>query len=166
MHYLEQHLERLTAPNVISDLHSFFTCNISEAMKKETLDPWPSMVLLMKMKRRFGYKYGNKSLIESCEDRPVKVIKTIRTRVSWLKPLLNSLQDLKVIHLLRDPRATIPSGIKQGWFSINASKELCDYVKEDLHYGEQLQNHYPERLVVYARMYSHNQISTDTFLPS
>ncbi|KAK4313340.1 hypothetical protein Pmani_015294 [Petrolisthes manimaculis] len=117
LHYLEHYLERLTAPNVISDLHSFFTCNISKAMENETLDPWPSMLVLMKMKRRFGYQIQQdrnnntnnntetkKGLIESCEDRSVKVIKTIRTRVSWLKPLLNSLQDLKIIHLLRDPR--------------------------------------------------------------
>jgi hypothetical protein len=46
-------------------------------------------------------------LAEICEESPVRIIKTIRAQFKFVKHLLVELPNLKIIHLVRDPRATL-----------------------------------------------------------
>ncbi|XP_068250034.1 carbohydrate sulfotransferase 3-like [Palaemon carinicauda] len=85
-------------------------------------------------------------LSKICSREPIRLVKTIRTRVSWLLPLLQD-QDLNlhVIHIARDPRASIISNWKAGW---NVSpKNLCEGLLEDLQYGPHLREIMPSRYI-------------------
>lgn len=87
-----------------------------------------------------------------CKNSPFRVIKTIRVLFSDVKHLLKSLPRLKIIHLVRDPRATLASQSgfgkcsqsKGGWFG--CSNALCTRLENDLLQEEILYREYPDRL--------------------
>ncbi|CAL4137318.1 unnamed protein product, partial [Meganyctiphanes norvegica] len=85
-----------------------------------------------------------KNLNAACRKQPIRVIKTIRTRVSWLPALLqDSSLNFKVIHLVRDPRASLISGWKRGWKT--SAEKSCKDIGEDLINGQILKDTYPGR---------------------
>lgn len=70
--------------------------------------------------------------IRECEGADARVMKTIRLRLwqmeSWIKQ-----SDIKVIHLLRDPRAMISSILAKGWSASSLdSKPNCGRIGKDL----------------------------------
>ncbi|KAK4322657.1 hypothetical protein Pmani_006634 [Petrolisthes manimaculis] len=74
----------------------------------------------------------------------VKVIKSIRTHVAWVAPLLKALPSLKVIHLVRDPRGSILSMSFNGWLSWYNLTEGCNNFNQDLLDGKTLTVLYPD----------------------
>ena len=63
-------------------------------------------------------EYANKSrlfqmcanrLKTVCEQSPIRIVKTIRLQLSHIRHLLDEFQWLKIVHLVRDPRATLHS---------------------------------------------------------
>lgn len=87
-----------------------------------------------------------------CKNSPFRVIKTIRVLFSDVKHLLKSLPRLKIIHLVRDPRATLASQSsfgkcsksRGGWFG--CSNALCTRLESDVLQEEILYREYPDRL--------------------
>ena len=53
------------------------------------------------------------SLLRSdCSNRPVRAVKTVRATMDSMEPLLRTLPNFRVIHLIRDPRAVALSRIE------------------------------------------------------
>lgn len=88
--------------------------------------------------------FDAKKLKTACNKLPIKIIKTIRTRVAWLEPLLRDPEaNLMVIHLVRDPRPSIISAIEREW-NIKPERK-CKELEDDLISGLQLDKALPGR---------------------
>lgn len=79
------------------------------------------------------------------------VIKTIRFSMENMRFLLEKNPNIKIIHLLRDPRATIRSEIFMGvgrWQDIvNVSRTLCGRIMEDIEMFKIFQKDFPNRIL-------------------
>lgn len=92
-------------------------------------------------------------LKELCEQSPVRIIKTIRLGLQHVKHLLDVLPGLKIVHLVRDPRATLNSQShfgkcresKGGWQG--CASALCERLEDNLFEMDQLIQKYPGRLM-------------------
>ncbi|XP_047484533.1 carbohydrate sulfotransferase 3-like isoform X2 [Penaeus chinensis] len=88
--------------------------------------------------------FDAKKLKQACDKLPIKIIKTIRTRVAWLEPLLRDPRaNLLAIHLVRDPRASIISAIERDW-NVRPERK-CSELEDDLLSGLQLEKLLPGR---------------------
>ncbi|XP_050407525.2 carbohydrate sulfotransferase 4 [Patella vulgata] len=90
-------------------------------------------------------------LYDECRHRNVSVAKTIRLTVEKAELLMQKDPMLKVIHLVRDPRAIISSRLKLGKLDgvINIaeeSKQLCNQMTEDVILFRHLEKKYKQRL--------------------
>lgn len=86
-------------------------------------------------------------LLGVCRQANTRVVKVIRSRLSWLAGLLDdpgALQ-VKLIHLIRDPRASMTSARKLGWNSDPTVK--CTAVYDDLEAYDNLSARYPGRIL-------------------
>ena len=87
-------------------------------------------------------------LLQECKARPIKVSKILRVNMSAMIDILQDFPKLKVIHLIRDPRAIIMS--RQNWyprrvplnFSIQA-RRVCTKMAEDIHRRQEIEKRYP-----------------------
>ena len=97
-------------------------------------------------------KYCTRSLRTACLKSKFRVIKTIRTRLFWLIELMAEYRELKVVHLVRDPRAVINSWTKFGecvgkYGGVPAcAHSLCTNMEDDIASFELLNLIYPTRL--------------------
>lgn len=98
----------------------------------------------------------NKSL-ETCSKQCIsstKSIKTIRLSMDIVEILMAKIPDLKVIHLLRDPRGMIKSRLKGGFVkkSMNLAtiaQAHCERFERNIEIGKRLLQRYPGRLKTY-----------------
>lgn len=98
-----------------------------------------------------------KQLQKKCESSRVIVIKTIRTEMRLARKLMEELHNLKVIHLVRDPRAVLRSQkeVKQCTESSGGihgcTRRLCKQLENDLIEEKLILRDSPDRLypVVY-----------------
>lgn len=90
--------------------------------------------------------------MDNCSDAYVVVIKTIRLNLNSVEALLESDDDIRVIHLVRDPRAIIHSRwsllrVKQPIYPLQSSmNELCVQIAHDLHVYQRLRGKYKNNL--------------------
>lgn len=139
-------LTKLPGEQVWPGIRGLLTCNITKQFVDAVLG-WQNV-----LNRNHGieFKRCNKEckrhggLVKICRSKEIKVIKTIRMRLAWTTPLLNSLQSLRVIHLVRDPRGSLLSISRRWKFQ---SKSDCDNLYSDLIIGKVLSSLYPNRLV-------------------
>ena len=87
-------------------------------------------------------------LLHECKTRPIKVSKIIRGNMSSMIDILQDFPKLKIIHLIRDPRAIIMS--RQNWFPrqvpLNFSREarlVCTKMAEDIRRRQEIEKRYP-----------------------
>ena len=87
-------------------------------------------------------------LLHECKTRPIKVSKIIRGNMSSMIDILQDFPKLKIIHLIRDPRAIVMS--IQNWFPrrvpINFSREargVCTKMAEDIRRRQEVEKRYP-----------------------
>ncbi|XP_045215797.2 carbohydrate sulfotransferase 1-like isoform X2 [Mercenaria mercenaria] len=105
-----------------------------------------------------------KYIHRKCQNATHRVTKVLRLSTDLLANLLNERENLKVIHLFRDPRAIINSRIKTRWFPIHAEKQiiqdakaLCKKMLYDFKEGQKLLKLFPNRFkVVYYEDLSKN----------
>ena len=95
---------------------------------------------------------------KQCEATPTRAIKTVRATMESAKYLLEKLPNLRVIHLLRDPRAVVVSrsefdGSGSGYYAgkpLNMAKEammFCRQMVRDIQLRHQLQQMYPGQIM-------------------
>lgn len=86
-----------------------------------------------------------------CVTSNIRVIKTIRFRMLGVDRLLRLLPDLKVIHLVRDPRGMLLSRIMTGEYCIHDQSRTflreCGRVLSDRLAFKELSLKYPNRLI-------------------
>lgn len=93
-----------------------------------------------------------KSSINSCKTSPLRVMKFIRLRMREAMKLLPLYPNMKIIHLVRDPRGILNSRLHVN--AVNAKKYqdnvngLCKAFKEDLGYTKALLKSYPDRIKI------------------
>ena len=83
-------------------------------------------------------------LLHECKTRPIKVSKIIRGNMSSMIDILQDFPRLKIIHLIRDPRAIVMS--KQNWFARPVSPEarvVCTKMAEDIRRRQEIEKRYP-----------------------
>ncbi|KAK4295196.1 hypothetical protein Pmani_032224 [Petrolisthes manimaculis] len=130
-----------TEDNIKEELLRYLHCNIRGSMLN--IGKRPSI----NVKHKYVFGKGKKDvclpkLVELCRQEPLLIIKTIRTRLNWVRDILDNPDvNLKVVHLVRDPRGTHISMDKVDW-NIDY-REMCDKVLEDLEEKKGLERQYP-----------------------
>ncbi|XP_053391392.1 carbohydrate sulfotransferase 1-like [Mercenaria mercenaria] len=104
-----------------------------------------------------GHKRNNiaclqKYIPEKCKNATHRVAKVLRLSTDLLEDILRARENLKVIHLFRDPRAIINSRIKTRWYPaskeneiIEVAKSLCYKMLYDFQEGQKLLKLFPDR---------------------
>lgn len=90
-----------------------------------------------------------------CSQSELRVMKTVRTSLASVKILLRMLPYLKVIHLMRDPRAVVLSRMANPTFRGHASHRspvlesefLCRDISKDLIIKRELEYQYPDNFM-------------------
>lgn len=87
-----------------------------------------------------------------CKQSPLRIIKTIRLDLSTLTPLLDLLPNLKIVHLIRDPRATLLSQSRSAMCPENeggkygCTSRYCYRLENDVLEHENIRKKYPGRI--------------------
>ncbi|XP_076067711.1 uncharacterized protein LOC143040505 [Oratosquilla oratoria] len=86
--------------------------------------------------------FGPETLNRDCKTYALRVVKSIRMRVAWLPALLeDKALDLRVIHLVRDPRAALISIWERNWNI--PTDTTCSHYVNDLREGRLLEEKFP-----------------------
>ena len=79
-------------------------------------------------------------------------MKVVRLSLASAATLLNKVTDLRVIYLVRDPRATLHSRREMEWCIDQPScirpESLCTQLVGDYHLADQLQNQFKDRFTI------------------
>lgn len=113
-----------------------------------------------------------------CQNAQVRIAKVVRVKLSWVEELLeNSSFNIKVIHLMRDPRGSITS--MQGLYWDWKPSEKCGNLWQDMQDYDRLLQSYPFKLTnvtheelsldpiatierINLFLYGHSDLSSDT----
>jgi len=113
-------------------------------------------------------------LSDVCINHPIRVIKTVRATMESMEPLLRTLSNFRVIHLVRDPRAVALSrklfvGYVRGIYSGNdtdtimkEAKLYCSTVVRDIKARQRLERDYPGK--IYTLLYDDLVTNTNLYL--
>ncbi|XP_061198277.1 carbohydrate sulfotransferase 2-like [Saccostrea echinata] len=89
-------------------------------------------------------------LQEKCIKAKTRTLKTIRFPMTAVETLLKRLPSLKVVHLVRDPRAILQSQLVTKLASVvnfdKYSMSFCNRMSENIQYEKQLLVNYPHRI--------------------
>ncbi|XP_042858624.1 carbohydrate sulfotransferase 3-like [Penaeus japonicus] len=153
--YIFEPLHRLKISHMLSDVtarESFMqiiTCNLTGRIL-DALAAEPDFAIRTPLayscdpSKPYQPCFDAKRLKQACDKLPIKIMKTIRTRVAWLEPLLRDPKaNLIVLHLVRDPRATVISATELEW-DIQPLKQ-CKELVDDLNSGVELAKMLPGR---------------------
>ena len=94
---------------------------------------------------------------KACVNKSVIAVKTVRATMREAGELLSIHPNLKVIHLLRDPRHVTASRLRKSWsrgayegsgIYARTGQAYCQTALEDQRYRRKLESQYPDRLMV------------------
>lgn len=141
------HIERwhMLSPSIVQDsLRGLLTCNITGPIRKAVRSRGKYTVYHPYTRRCVSKESCFNSLLdETCRKEKFRAVKTIRVRVSWLRALLDDPEvNLKVIHLVRDPRGSIISNWKADWAPVSENTS-CQNLLTDLQDGVRLRKECP-----------------------
>ncbi|XP_064119097.1 carbohydrate sulfotransferase 3-like [Macrobrachium nipponense] len=86
-------------------------------------------------------------LRKACRGEHLRVMKVIRIRMAWMRPLLDDPQvDLKVINLVRDPRGSLYSMAKHQLHKLDPGL-YCPLIEDDMIQTPRLMEEYPGRVL-------------------
>ena len=100
-------------------------------------------------------------LEETCMQARTRSLKTIRLPMSSVGTLLRKLPSLKVVHLIRDPRAILHSQIKAGLLKkenfMNIARDTCKTIQSDIDDMKKVLLEHPGqvRRLVYENLATH-----------
>ena len=85
-----------------------------------------------------------------CSIHPIQFGKTVRLPLSYAESILNEIQDLKILYLVRDPRATLQSRKGRDWCvatpSCHKPETLCGDLVNDFDSFLDLRKTFPDRI--------------------
>ena len=85
-----------------------------------------------------------------CSIYPIQFSKTVRLPLSWTASILDEINELKILYLVRDPRATLQSRKGRDWCVKTPScmnpDVLCNDLVNDFENYIKLKKTYPDRL--------------------
>ncbi|XP_062569038.1 carbohydrate sulfotransferase 4-like [Saccostrea cucullata] len=100
---------------------------------------------------RPGFDTCMKKVQTICHQSQSVIVKTIRLSMEFVPRLLLKFPDLRVIHLLRDPRGTMDSRRRGGFLRKtkigSSAKWLCERIQKDAEYSKALQRRFPNRII-------------------
>ena len=94
-----------------------------------------------------------RQLQKVCENSPFRIIKTIRLELHDVANLLEDLPNLKIVHLVRDPRGTLSSQSRAGRCSgqtggqTGCTNRFCKRLENDVLAEERIMEKYPSRIM-------------------
>ncbi|KAL4225447.1 hypothetical protein ACF0H5_016137 [Mactra antiquata] len=147
------------------NLYNWFTCNVTnipvlglnDAFMRKGLKSRLFTLCMNdihgKMVAKNAINLCARQLQAACENSPFRILKTIRLLLSDVRNLLEDLPNLKIIHLVRDPRATLYSQSLLGRCSQKeggrngCTSKFCKRVELDVLEEERLLKKYPGRIM-------------------
>ncbi|XP_063615223.1 carbohydrate sulfotransferase 3-like [Penaeus indicus] len=86
-------------------------------------------------------------LTEACRAEPTRIMKVIRLRMAWMRELLDDPKyDVRVVHLVRDPRGSLYSMAKLHLHKLMPEYH-CPLIYDDLVSAPKLMAEYPGRVI-------------------
>ena len=126
-----------------SMLKEIFNCNLS----KHHLDLLSTEYYPLFVKRNSCNELKKcpkkERLNDYCKKFNITVVKTIRTRLSSAETFMSSSDNVKIIHLIRDPRGFITSMIKVKWNM--KPRKICDKLLQDINTSHTFKTKYSKR---------------------
>ncbi|XP_045216341.2 carbohydrate sulfotransferase 1-like [Mercenaria mercenaria] len=96
-----------------------------------------------------------RQLEDICRNKTHRVLKVLRLSFTTFKPLMEINPRLKIVHLVRDPRAIIHSRLYSRFYAItnprkneSLERNLCEKMLNDINGVILLKKHYPDRIIV------------------
>ncbi|XP_055929347.1 carbohydrate sulfotransferase 1-like isoform X1 [Argiope bruennichi] len=168
LHYFGNIVEHNQLDTARKLLHDLFTCDYRDWASFPEWAWFNSDFLTFRRNKRYWQMCTHKDntrmlcynicfLAVACRNSPVQIIKTIRMTAAEAGKLMEEYNDLnlKVIHLVRDPRGTMNSRQQKdiaAWCgkykACSSSQTFCNLVNEDLKHACELQKRYPNRYTV------------------
>ncbi|KAL5019451.1 hypothetical protein ScPMuIL_002343 [Solemya velum] len=97
------------------------------------------------------HRICNPMLQKFCSQSKILLFKAIRHPLDFFEEYLNKNPSMKIIHLVRDPRATLQSQVLAAKFPVDtfkmAAKEHCDRVIEDIETFNRIKEKHPASIV-------------------
>ncbi|XP_071103234.1 carbohydrate sulfotransferase 1-like [Haliotis cracherodii] len=141
----------------LSTLEGFLTCNTSmtdastlaQGHMKNSPDTYPYYTC---SRDKYQSKIANCTMLlqNACKKSRVSSVKVIRIGVKNVTHLMSKYDNMKVLHLIRDPRATMLSQNSVGylpWADLGPSaKQFCTRVKQDIEDSKEMRRRFPGRI--------------------
>ena len=140
--------------SVLKNKESIYKCNFSYS----TFRPGHGSYAQMELKRCLLTKRSNKTVVcyntmrNKCLTSKLRVIKTVRMSMRQTEYLLERIRNLKIVHLIRDPRGIIKSRAgeeflgKENKERLLSSREICKTFMADIYAADILKKKFPERI--------------------
>ncbi|KAL4223969.1 sulfotransferase 1 [Mactra antiquata] len=102
-----------------------------------------------------GLKSCSPKLVSLCNGASLRATKTIRMSMSMVRDVFAAFKNLKIIHLLRDPRAMIDSNVRRHEIGVDVNidkfkrraREICKLMLNDLRESSILKMSYPGQIL-------------------
>lgn len=121
-----------------------------------------------KIQKKLAAQICGVQLQDSCQRSKFRTIKTIRIPMMHVETLLQRYPNLKVIHLVRDPRAQVNSIdllAKTTKYNKGFARQKCTAMNKDFYFSEQYRSRYPGRIMrLYYEDLASNPIKTSRSL--
>ncbi|XP_047491512.1 carbohydrate sulfotransferase 3-like isoform X2 [Penaeus chinensis] len=135
--------ERVDSALVLAELRRYFHCELREGFLDLVKEPYKAARHPATKGKAQG-QVSTEEVQRLCRKEPLRIIKTIRTRLQWAQELLDDAElNLKVIHLVRDPRGSTVSMAALDWKK--GVEETCKAIQQDLQLKEEMERKYPDR---------------------
>ncbi|XP_042860218.1 carbohydrate sulfotransferase 6-like isoform X2 [Penaeus japonicus] len=130
----------------VEELKNVLRCQFDSSEVDEILETNP---LLREACETSGLCKNANKTGELCKKASLHVAKVLRLGLRWARPLLEWEDvDVKVIYMVRDPRAVFSSRARVPWCSTPTCNDLqtvCSMLTDDLEEASFLQRYYPNR---------------------
>ncbi|XP_053386163.1 carbohydrate sulfotransferase 4-like isoform X2 [Mercenaria mercenaria] len=145
---------------MITTIHRVFTCQFSklhlfsqEILVRHQVRMHPGTFTHCKDFNSYTSYFCIKELERICMSKTHRIVKTIRVTMELVSNMIELWPNLKVVHLVRDPRAMTYSRMRGADFqmavsSVIHSADMCTRMYEDIKYDWYIQRKYPGRLII------------------
>ncbi|CAG2187097.1 CHST1 [Mytilus edulis] len=144
-------LPRVQAEMLIHWFNCDFTkINIGDLKKENLLLHSRDMRSYFTCLRHDSFSYCINKLEQVCLSKPRRIIKVIRLQVASLEHILKQTTNIKIIYLVRDPRATTMSMLKYKLIQsvVKGSEIICNKMMADRNATKLFKSVYPNNIFV------------------